>query len=473
MKDDRTQPLSQPGDTLSPGRLLTEVGGTIVGGTDLGTQIQPGQTIQTNAVLDFLLFGTVLAPHGLVQGMRTLFPGETSTANEKKPYLKLDLELSRLDADEYVDLLDAMLEKILAGFRGPKKALLLSGGIDSAIILSYLTPQQDMPCITWSATTPTETKQSMDKRFSFVTAAAYGVTQHEIVHMDYERDVEAYRTFISRSRIPHIFSNVAPYIRMAERAQEMGIEQCALGQNVDTLFLAYAAPHYVSLFQRLHRFLPLKLISPFVRKRFQYLLAEKSLVREFAYFKSAGVFPGPWINVPETYLKEHEAAVDRFLPKGKTIEQRIQLVEEFLSEGRRSENYQREIPRFWGVESVLPYYHDDFIQALLRMPPKLLRLGGGYDKQIFQKLAAKRGVPEPVIQHVKKGLSYSAKYVLTHQLHLSVWDELEKDDLLNHFVDIKSIRQKLQDDFYTFDLLRSLHIWFEEVAKPLNLRLEP
>jgi hypothetical protein len=59
-------------------------------------------------------------------------------------------------------------------------------------------------------------------------------------------------------------------------------------------------------------------------------------------------------------------------------------------------------------------------------------------------------------------MSYGYKEYLNQKKHLPIWDAMAENKLLNEFVDIKMIRRRRQDDFATFDVLRSTHYYLQK-----------
>jgi asparagine synthetase B (glutamine-hydrolysing) len=419
--------------------------------------------INPSAIYDFLLYGAVLPPHSPLQEVSSLYPGEKRGGNQANIELStLDLSIKRKGIDYFVEALDGLLRGYFDASSQKDKTLLLSGGIDSAILLSYL--GKDTHCITWGGWG----EKTTDVIFSKKTAEKFGVNKHDFVYASYEEDMNIYKELIKKIGLPILFSNAIPYIRMARLAQKHHIQEWYMGQNADTIFLSYPPIVYVRKLIFFNSFLPINPLL-FSHHRKKYLFSTKSPVRLMAYFKSGGIYPGSWIHVPKNYFEEKEEVVREVIPKGKTT-QKIIFTEQLFTEARRNQLYQSQIPALFGIKTHCPYYQKEIVQLALHMPERLL-MKDNYDKLILKKLAQKRGVPNIIIEKGKKGLSYNSRSILEQRLHVPVWNAMERDDFLNHFIDVSSIRSKMQENYFAFDILRSLYMWGQLVVKPQRLSL--
>lgn len=328
---------------------------------------------------------------------------------------------------------------------------------------SYLS--KNSACITWGGWG----ENTGDVKYSKITREKLGIRDHFFVYADYEKDLELYKEVVRKLKIPILFNNAVPYIRMAEFAAGIGKKNWFMGQNADTLFMAYPAPVFTKKLIKINNFLP---FNPFffLKSRKKYLFSTTSMVRLFAYFKSSGVFPGRWLNIPKKYFFEKESYINKFLPHADSA-QKIILTEEILTEARRNQICQNEIPALYNIEVNCPFFNKKIVELALSIPNRLRRRGG-YNKIILKELAKKRGIPELVINKKKSGLSYGYKDFMGKKMHISVWDKMEKDDLLNSFINVKEIRKERENSFLTFNILSSLYYWIELVARPNNLRIE-
>lgn len=427
--------------------------------TSLADFMHTGQVIDLNSIRDFLLFGSMLPPHTPLDGVSQLFPGESLHAQGIPPlYAELSYEVNDRSISWYVDAFDRALEQCVADSEDVS-AVLLSGGIDSAILLSYV--PRGATCITWGGAGI----RSSDVEFSRLSASAFGAGHHEIVLANADYDLELYKDAVRRLKFPLLFLGVVPFLRMAEAGKRMGIAEWLVGQNADTLFMSYPAPVLAKRLSILNAVTPFNPLS-LLQDRRRYLGSTASVPRLLAYFKSLGIFPGSWIDVPERYFEEKETLF-RSIP-ARNRDQAIIVFEELVSEARRNQINQNEIPSLFGITSVCPFYERDVVALALGVPPRMRRMGR-YGKVILKELAKKRGVPEAVIYKKKSGLSYGFKDFIGQNRHLPIWERMEQDPDLNACVDVRAVRAVHQDNYYTFSLLMSLHYWFDLVARPEGL----
>ncbi len=431
---------------------------------NFGVFFNSHKEINQDSIFDFLLFGTILPPSAPLEGVNVLMPGETRIGGESmSEYENLGLKIKKQGIEGFVKDFEEFLGEYFKENSEPNPAVLLSGGIDSAILLSFL--GAGATCVTWGGWG----RESSDVIYSRDTAAKFGVKNHHFVYADYDKDLEIYLEAVEEIKIPILFQNSVPHLRMAEFARNLGIRNCFMGQNADTVLVSYPAPFLVNRLARLNRFLP---FNPawFLRSRKKYLFSTPSIVRLFAYFKSSGLFPGPWIRLPEGYFERKEALLNGLIFRGTSM-QRVILTEELLTEARRNQICQNEMPALYGIRVRCPYYEKKFVELALSIPG-LLRKKDGYGKVIFKELARKRGVPEIIINKEKRGLTYGAREFISRKMHIPVWDKMGKDDFLNKFINIALVRREKENNFETFDCLRSLYYWGELVYKKRNLTLK-
>ncbi|MBI2055045.1 MAG: asparagine synthase [Candidatus Sungbacteria bacterium] len=420
------------------------------------------KAIDVFSIFDFILYGAVLPPHAPLLGVRQLFPGEMIKNGERtNEYVNLDLTVRPRNIATMAAEFQKLLAEYFASFHDTESAVLLSGGIDSAIIASFLGSRAT--AFTWGGWG----EQSTDVRYAKETRKTFGLKEHHFVYADYKKDHEGYRKAVEALGIPLLFHNAVPHIRLAQAAAERGVKSWFMGQNADTVLVSYPAPIIIRRLIRLKKILPINPLHLWKRKGF--LFSTASVVRLFAYFKSSGVFPGPWIKVPHGYFEEKEEIMRRYVPRG-TLMQKIILIEELLTEARRNQIHQNEIPRLYNIDVRCPYYTRKFIEFALSLPDGARRKDH-YGKAVFKELARLRGVPDVVIEKGKKGLSYGYKEFMARKMHIPIWDVMEKDDFMNHFLDMRKARAALQDNFLAFDVLRSLYSWGEWVAKKRGLKL--
>lgn len=428
--------------------------------------LEENNEIDTISIYDFILFGAILPPHSPLKDVELLFPGEKIYTNGERVNEYTDLCHGRTisSIEEIVDVLESKLDEYFSRYNFKKSAILLSGGIDSAILASYL-PADVLP-ITWGGWG----EQSTDVKYSRLNVEAFGLSNHKCLFREYSRDIDLYKKTVKKLGIPLLFSSAIPFIRMAEFASRDGIEKWVMGQNADTIFLSYAPPQKVKLTHYLQTRIPSFVFKFLSDTRKKSLFSKhRSLMEIFAYFKSSGLYPGPWLNIPDDYFKsKNKLLEEKFYLSTYSLDKRLILMEELQTEARRNQISQGDIAEMYGIQSFRPYYEKEIVELVFNLD-KRIRKKGKYGKEPLKRLALRRGVPEEVIYKGKKGLSYDTNGWLEQDFYHDYWDQMEKDGFLNSFIDVRLLRQKKEKDGFIFDVLFSLYVWGEVIAKPKNL----
>lgn len=129
-----------------------------------------------------------------------------------------------------IDEMDAIYTKRINEFYEPNKtAILLSGGIDSAVIASYLpagTKAYTFKCVAEGAINETEqAKKYCD---------AYGL-DHEIIEMNWEDFEELTPEILKADGVP-FHSIEVQLLKAAKHAKSQGIEKFIIGESADLIF---------------------------------------------------------------------------------------------------------------------------------------------------------------------------------------------------------------------------------------------
>jgi len=426
---------------------------------DLDTFKLAGRGLNREAVFDFLLYNIVLPPNSVYQGINTLFPGQEFPSLKNEEYSELaHTAKTRFQGPEaFAKRLDKILQEYFAATvaRDKPTALMLSGGIDSAIIASYL--PKDTVCVTWGGWGEGTT----DVTFAKKNFSRFGLKEHLLAIVDYGHDEDIYKQALKQTGQLFSFTASVPHLRMSQRLSEyFGAErsyQLFMGQNADTISGAYLATEHIYYWPKINwlwQWLPWQKI--YNEKRKWFLPSTTNPVELMAFFHSCAIYPGPWINVPAGYFENKLSQVEEQI--GKKIEKFRDhiLMHELMTEARRNQYVQNNLPPLYGASVATPYYNKEVVKLFMEVP-FWVRMSGKFDKVVFKELALLRGVPAEVIAKGKKGMSYGFQDYLAQKRHIPVWNEMERHALLGEFVDIKMIRKKLQDNFPTYDQLMSLY----------------
>lgn len=425
--------------------------------------------VNPEALFDFFLYRTEVPPQSIYAGISSLFPGEELWEIDGKlvtlnpMYAKLaDIrEKGGQTVPELVDALDKFLEKsIREGTRNAKHvAITLSGGVDSSLLATYL--PKDTVCVTWGGWGDAGTDVTYSKKI----ASALGLTKQIVVPFEFEKDEALYREAVRKSPTPFMYTLGVSFLRMSQQLKEEFHGEpysLVVGQNADTVAGAYKttiATYYLSRLARFTKYFPFS--EKFLNAHRRYvMLTSPNPFKGFAFHHSTGLYPSPWLNIPESYfdrkLEQFESQIGR---KYGRFNDSV-LMEELMVEGRRAQFAQHVLTKMNGGETIAPFYDKNVVELMMTVPPRIRRMNN-FGKVIIRELAIKRGVPEDVVMlKEKKGLSYNHRAFFDAGKHLVIWDALEADPILNAHIDIKAVRSVHERNYFMMDLLRSLHEFF-------------
>jgi len=378
-------------------------------------------------ILDFLYFGSCLQSDDDIFGLKDL-----------------DLLNEVTDEEELVSIFTKRFNDYFADnlYTHDNVGVLLSGGIDSANLLSFLKKDnKKILAYTWGGWG----EKTTDVIYSKYTVKKFGVDKHSIILKDdnYKKEEDMFIDLIKKIKIPLNFRTAIPYIFMKKEILNDNIKIVLNGQNADTLFMSYMAP--VKAFKIL-------------RKTSDLLLNPILLM---ACFKSSGLWK--YVKFNKKYLKE---LYDIYQPISKlkiSLQRKIILCEEIYTEARYCQNHQKKILEYdTNIKVLNPYYDKQFINYCLSASDEI-RGKDNFNKSPLYVFARKNGVPAEVINKPKKGLSYGYKDFLEKKMHLPIWKEIMEDRFLNQFVNTNKAYNKAKNNFDVFDRLRSIHFFIKYV----------
>lgn len=433
---------------------------------------RPRAELNRAAIFDFLLYGTILPPNSIFSEVKSLFPGQKVEQRNGvlhldnpvyKKYAEIE-ERNSMSLEEFANQLDQIFQKVITQSiqNNERIALMLSGGIDSAIIASYL--PKTAVAITWAGWG----EGSTDLRYAQMTAKSLGLADHLVCYPDDIQDRKLYRQALSELGYPFVFTAGAPYLRMAKKLDEHFHHQNYLafqGQNADTITGAFRPTVLSYYFAKWHvflRFVPFKRLLTRYRRKF-FLTTSENPIELIAFFHSNGIYPGPWICIPKSYFDKKLQQIEEQLGHPMRNFQDQILMEELMTEARRNQYVQNYLPQMYGAGMKLPYYEREVIELFLRVPQKIRRQDN-FGKVVLRRLAELRGIPQEVIEKGKKGLSYGQTDFFKKRLHLAVWDEIEQNEILNACINVKLLRSIKQNNPATFDVLSSLHYYLNTLS---------
>jgi asparagine synthetase B (glutamine-hydrolysing) len=427
--------------------------------------------IDGEAIYDFLLYGTILPPHSIFEGVNSLFPGQelhqeqTGLRLENPEYQDLGkVEEKSQSLDDFVTELDELFQNFFSRLLNKNPiSIMLSGGIDSGILASYL--PKNAVCVTWAGWG----SGSSDYQYAKKTFAALGLKEHLVTSPSDQDDEDIFFEALRQVSHPFVFGAGVPYLVMAKRLREyLGVEKfhLVMGENADTISGAFRPTVLSYYFSKLNRFLrplPFKdVLCRFRRKLF--LVTTTNPIELIAFFHSNGIYPGPWISAPKSYFAKKKRLVEEQIGHRITNFQDQILMEELMTEARRDQFAQNYLPNLFGAEMHLPYFDKGIVKLFLQIPQRIRRQQN-FGKIVLRRLAEIRGLPKEVIEKGKKGLSYGRTDYFKQGKHLKVWDEMEKNSTLNQYLNVKLLRTEHENNPAAFNVVRSLHYYLKIVLK--------
>lgn len=420
--------------------------------------------LNSEAVYDFLLYRTVLPPNSIYEGVSALFPGEELWRDEQDQLLTLNpvyRELGKLremtySLDDFVEQLDRLLyEQIHREIDGKRVAVTLSGGIDSAILASYV--PKDTLCVTWAGWGGRGTDLTLAQK----SATALGLKNHQFCTYDFSHDAEIYTRVLPHVSAPFMFSAGVTYLRIGEllRREFFGKPYILMiGQNADTIAGAFDPTiytYYFSKFAFVTRWFPIPKTFIYTHRKY-HLMTSTNPLELVPFFQSSGLYPGEWIRIPDGYFERKLSALKKQIGHTPSRFTDFILMDELMTEARRNQFIQNIMPRMYDATVFAPFYREEVMRLMLQLPMRYRRINH-FQKEILRRLALRRGVPREVVFATKKGLSYNYQAFFAEKRHIPIWDALETNATLNHFIDIHKVRKKYEENYFTMDLLRSLH----------------
>ncbi len=240
--------------------------GTLVFGSEIKSLLaHPGvpREASEEAAALFLTYRYLPSPHTLFRGIRKLPPGHRLVAdrNGTRTEMWWDVDLSRRFAGSYDDACEALREHVRTGIRDRLMAdvplgALLSGGLDSSIVVSLMRGMHDGPVKTFSVGFSGASGNDQELPFAREVARAFETEHHELV-ME-ERDLPgAIRSLIWHMDEPLVEPAAIPVYLISKLARET-VTVVLTGEGADELFAGYpkyGRDHLARSYARVPRFL--------------------------------------------------------------------------------------------------------------------------------------------------------------------------------------------------------------------------
>lgn len=411
--------------------------------------------INEKAVSSYLSHGWVPAPQTLYAGVKKLLPGSTLSIDAKgtlkqtrywRP--KPSKTLPQDEIQIRIHLVELLRDSISLQLRSDVPiGALLSGGIDSSLLVALATEQMDTPLNTFTIRFPDTVID--ESPFAQIVAERYG-TRHQVVEANVS-DVSTLLTKLAWFNEEPLFDAAALPNFLVEKTLAKHVTVALNGTGGDELFAGYGR-YFLLPIERKYLKLP-----TFLRKGISSVV---SPMRTFQLYRAEA-----WNTDRARYLHEH---ISHFPPPirsliGNTMPiAKIAQAEPFdVFDGPPDtamlatdlETYLADDLMYLldrtsmavGVEGRVPFLDHRLVEAALAVPPKL-RISNGQQKYLERLIAVdflpkdlisapKQGFVSPVPAWLRTGLGTSVKHILTSQKTLARgwWT---KDGIMRLFKDI-------------------------------------
>ena len=334
----------------------------------------------------FHLHAVVPAPRTILSGIRKLPPGHTLTIEENgatrtRRYWFLHAERPEIPLSE-ADWLDEVHESLRAAVRRRRLAadvpvgVLLSGGLDSSLLVALLCESGDSQPLTFSVGFEDQPEEKGSEfEFSDQVVERYG-TRHHKIHIPNSEVLTRLPEAVRAMAEPMVGQDAVAFYLLAEQVSKQ-VKVVQSGQGADEVFAGYF------WYPRMHA-------------------AQGDALRRFAsnYFdRSHDEYLGmidPSLHGPDYTSAKIEALLgrphaDEYLDQVLRLDVTTLVVDDPV---KRVDN----MTMAWGLEARVPFLDHSLVELAARMPPELKLKQGGK----FPLKAMARGLlPDAVIDRPK------------------------------------------------------------------------
>ncbi len=444
------------------------------------------RTINRDALSEFLAYKYVLGPYGMTTDLKKLRPGHYLEVTldgkvvAERPYWKLDrfqtIEVSLHDAmEKFEELLKAAVHNQLVG--DVPISMLLSGGIDSALLLWAATQSnrgQDLTAFTIAFE-----QKSFDESSAAARSARLLETPHEIQTLhtpkpsDLDRDIRIFGEPFANNSVP---ANLALFSAASQQSK------VALnGSGADELFAGYSRYYSVSppmILRALHHFAPglqrflgcLPVGSSkrnYISKARHYLdacvqpeaLRHEAAVRLLNPSEFSQLFQGQ-CNYPTALTELSVRSPDGdYLQKAQWTDLHSMLTGDYLSLIDRTSMAN-------SLEVRVPFLDPDLVEFAFQLPPSLKL--AGWRKKVLLREIAKKNLSRSVSTASKQGFETPVGAWFRGSLSSALREKLN-DRRIEEILDRRMIREIEQEHQLGFRnrgnlllALYSLSVWMDE-----------
>lgn len=379
------------------------------------------RALDNRAIMQFLHYRFVPSPRTLYRDVKQLEPGEVRTYSDGEVTSEINAvrsnKASRSGQSVDIDALDDVLKESVDRhlLSDVPVGLLLSGGVDSALLLSYLSEVGDRDTSTFTVGFTAEFSKD-ERSLAEETADHFGADHHEVSLTEEEFREGLFRS-VEELQLPVATTSVVPMRKLCQLASSE-VKTVLSGQGADEPFGGYR--RYIGV--RLGEVLPFKGILGSLASSLGEWSKNDSLIRQGRYLSGGCRSPEGF---REIYSVFHLGELGRLAPQwnrgglGETVTRPVKnllgsqpgnfsTLEEFLYFDARFQladdllGYSDRISMRSSLELRTPFL-DHELQKLVFDYPGSTKVGlTGKRKVLLKKLARKR-LPDFILDRPKMG----------------------------------------------------------------------
>ncbi len=380
----------------TPGRLrFASTLPALVAGGDVDTSLDP---VALHHYLSW--HATVPAPHTILNGVGKLPPATVRVVEPDgthrdhcywQPSYTRRAEYAGMGADEWRDaVLDALRTAVRRRMVSDVEVgVLLSGGLDSSLIVALLAEEGQRDLMTFSVGFETEGGEKGDEfRYSDLVAREFG-TDHRQLLVPSDRVSTAVDGAVAAMSEPMVSHDVVAFYLLSEQvSKEVKVVQS--GQGADEVFAGY---HWYPQLAEVSR--------EDEPQRYAETYFDRSHA-DLARILRADMLPAD--DVSSRFVREHMAVpgAETALDAALRLDAHVMLVDDPV---KRVDN----MTMSWGLEARVPFLDHELVELAAACPPelKLADAGKGVLKEAGRKLLPREVVdrpkgyfPVPAIRHM-------------------------------------------------------------------------
>jgi asparagine synthase (glutamine-hydrolysing) len=337
----------------------------------------------------FTLHGVIPAPRTILNGVRKLSPGHTLTidsdgSSESRQYWHLEAQrpAEPMGEDEWVAAVHAALKKSVKrrlDIADVPVGVLLSGGLDSSLLVGLLAEQGVKDILTFSIGFEDQPEESGSEfEYSDQVVAMYN-TRHHKYQIPNEQVLQRLPEAVAQMAEPMVGQDAVAFYLLSEHvSKEVKVVQS--GQGADEVFAGYFwYPQMVAAAgSDLERFAD----HYFDRPHLEFLQTVSEAYRG-ADHTSALVAQ-----------RLAEPGAEEYLDKVLRLDTTTLIVDDPV---KRVDN----MTMAWGLEARVPFLDHELVELAMSMPPALKLGPAGDDAKYVLKRIARGLIPDSVIDRPK------------------------------------------------------------------------